>query len=203
MNPGDVQWMTAGAGLVHSEMPGPELIKNGGTLHGFQLWVNLPRRAKMAKPSYQELKAEQIPAAETPGGQVKVKVIAGEALGRQAAIGTHTPIFYLHFILEPGASHVQQVPRSHNAMAWVVEGEASFGAASARGGELVVFAKDGDAVEISNAGSAPLSLLLIAGEPIGEPVARYGPFVMNTREEVMQAFEDFRSGKMGTIPAAG
>jgi redox-sensitive bicupin YhaK (pirin superfamily) len=202
LNPGDVQWMTAGAGLVHSEMPGPDLVASGGTLHGFQLWVNLPRRDKMAKPSYQELKGEQIPAAESPDGKVKVKVIAGEALGRRAAIGTHTPIFFLHFMLAPGGRWVQAAPRSHNAMAWIIEGEASFGSALARAGELVVFARDADCVEISNGGGGPLGLLLIGGEPIGEPVARYGPFVMNTREEVAQAFEDFRSGKMGTIRRA-
>jgi hypothetical protein len=201
LNPGDVQWMTAGAGLVHSEMPGPELLRGGGRLHGFQLWVNLPRRDKMAQPRYQELPAVRIPAAQAAGGAVQVKVIAGEALGVRAAIGTHTPILYLHFTLAPGAAHVQEVPREYNAFAYVIEGAAGFGgdAPQAPGGSLVTFARNGDAVELRNTGNAVLDLLLVAGVPLGEPVARYGPFVMNTREELHQAVEDFRSGRMGTI----
>lgn len=197
IEPGGVQWMTAGSGLVHSEMPGPDVAQNGGRLHGFQLWVNLPRAAKMAPPKYQELPSEQIPAAASSG--VRAKVIAGEALGVRAAIGTHTPIQYVHFTVEPGASHVHAVARRYHAFAYVFGGSARFGSALANRGDLAAFGGDGDAVEIANAGEGPLDLLLIAGEPIGEPVARYGPFVMNTREELYQAFEDFRAGRMGAI----
>jgi redox-sensitive bicupin YhaK (pirin superfamily) len=199
LGPGDVQWMTAGSGLVHSEMPGAELVRQGGLLEGFQIWVNLPKSAKMTPPHYQELSAKAIPVASADG--VQVRVIAGEALGTKGAIQTTTPIEYLHFTLEPGAAHTQPIPRSHNAVAYVIRGQAAFEGRpeNVREGTLAVFGHDGDAVRFSNPGAEPVEILLVAGEPIGEPVARYGPFVMNTREELLQAFEDFRSGKMGEI----
>jgi redox-sensitive bicupin YhaK (pirin superfamily) len=199
IKPGGVQWMTAGSGLVHSEMPGAELVRTGGKLEGFQIWVNLPKSAKMTPPHYQELDAAQIPVASAEG--VTARVIAGESLGVKGAVQTSTPIEYLHFTLAPGASHVQQVPRSHNAVAYVISGTARFeGRPEADAeGRMVVFAHDGDHVGFSNPGGGPVDILLLAGEPLGEPVARYGPFVMNTREELIQAFEDFRTGKMGTI----
>lgn len=201
LEPGDVQWMTAGSGLVHSEMPGSDLVRQGGRLEGFQLWVNLPRRDKLIAPHYQELKSAQIPQAESASGAVRVKVIAGESLGIRGAIQSRTPILYLHLTLAPGASFSQPVPKTFNAFAYVIRGQAQFGAESGIQDEqrLVVFGHDGDAVSIANPGATPVSLLLIAGEPIGEPVARYGPFVMNTRQELVQAFEDYRSGKMGRI----
>lgn len=185
LNPGDVQWMTAGSGLVHSEMPGPDLVKNGGTLHGFQLWVNLPRRDKMIAPHYQELKAEQIPV--TGGEGLTVKRVAGEG----SAIETRTPILYQHLKLEGGAKHRQAVPKTWNAFAYYVTGP--------RSGDIEIFAHDGAEVAIENAGAEAADVLLIAGEPIGEPVARYGPFVMNTKAELQEAFVDFRSGKMGVL----
>lgn len=201
LEPGDVQWMTAGSGLVHSEMPGSDLVRQGGRLEGFQLWVNLPRRDKMIAPHYQELKSAEIPQAESASGEVWVKIIAGESLGVRGAIETRTPILYLHLTLAPGARFTQPVLKTFNAFAYVIRGQAQFGGTSAVQGEqrLVVFGHDGDAVSIANPGTTPASLLLIAGEPIGEPVARYGPFVMNTRQELAQAFEDYRSGKMGRI----
>ncbi len=198
---GDVQWMTAGSGLVHSEMPGRDLVRTGGRLEGFQVWVNLPARDKMTPPHYQELKAAAIPHAQTANGGVQVKVIAGEALGTRGAIESRTPILYLHLKLAPGATHVQDVPGSFNAFAYVFRGEARFeGVAKPQGeGQVVVFGHEGDQISVSNPADQPVELLLIAGEPIGEPVARYGPFVMNTRDELVKAFEDFRGGKMGTI----
>jgi quercetin 2,3-dioxygenase len=203
LKPGDVQWMTAGSGIVHSEMPETTLRRNGGRLHGFQLWVNLPRAAKMVEPRYQEIPAARIPTGETPGKDVEVKVIAGEALGRHAVIETRTPILYLHYKLGPGASVTQGVARQDNVFAYVIEGQAQVGRDSAPlpAGHVAVFAKDGDSVRLANdAGAkAPASVLLIGGEPLGEPVARYGPFVMNTKAELSQAFEDFRSGRMGMI----
>lgn len=201
LNPGDVQWMTAGSGLVHSEMPGSDLIRRGGRLEGFQLWVNLPRRDKMTAPHYQELKAAQIPQAASASGDVQVKVIAGESLGVRGAIESRTPILYLHLTLAPGARFTQPVPKTFNAFAYVVRGQAQFGDASPAQGEkrLVVFSHDGDAVSVANPGRTPAGILLIGGEPIGEPVARHGPFVMNTRQELVEAFEDYRSGKMGRI----
>ena len=203
LTPGDVQWMTAGAGVVHSEMPEPAFAREGGRLHGFQLWVNLPRRDKMMRPRYQEVRAAAIPAAESADGLVRVRVIAGEALGASSALETRTPISYLHFTVRPGGSVTQPLPAGHNAFAYVIDGRGLFGAeaAGAGGGQMVVFGRDGEAARISNPTEArgELDLLLIAGAPLGEPVARYGPFVMNTAEEIHQAIEDFRSGRMGAI----
>jgi redox-sensitive bicupin YhaK (pirin superfamily) len=201
---GDIQWMTAGSGLVHSEMPARELLRKGGRLEGFQLWVNLPRRDKMTPPRYQELKSAAIPHAVTATGDVQVRVIAGESLGTGGAIQSRTPILYLHLTLAPGATHVQALPENFNAFAFVIRGKLQFQALPAfeDEGRVVVFAKDGDAISISNPSGEPAQLLLIAGEPIGEPVERYGPFVMNTRQEVAQAFRDFREGKMGAISAS-
>ena len=200
---GDVQWMTAGAGVVHSEMPSAEFQRSGGRMHGFQLWVNLPRNEKMAKPRYQEIPREQIPTATSADGLVTVDVIAGEALGRRAVIETHTPIMYLHFEIKPGGVVNQHVPSDYNGFAYIVDGEGLFGdeKLSAVDGQLITFAPDGDEVRIENASGSGrnLEVLLIAGLPLNEPIARYGPFVMNTREEIYQAFEDYRMGRMGEI----
>ncbi len=127
LGPGDVQWMTAGAGVVHSEMPSQKFIRSGGQMHGIQLWVNLPQRDKMIHPRYQEIPATQIPVAQTQDGAVTVKVIAGEALGVKAVIETQTPILYLHFTLQPGATIVQLVPKEYNAFAYLLDGEGLFG----------------------------------------------------------------------------
>jgi redox-sensitive bicupin YhaK (pirin superfamily) len=197
--PGDVQWMTAGGGVVHSEMPEREFTKTGGRLHGLQLWVNLPRRDKMMTPRYQELPAERIPQASSPDGQVTVRVIAGESLGARAAIDTRTPIQYLHFKLAPGAKITQPMPKEYNAFAYVLSGEAVFGAQTAAQSHMALFARDGEEITIEASAAGPLDVLLIAGIPLGEPVSRWGPFVMNTREEIMQAVEDYRSGRMGAI----
>ena len=165
------------------------------------MWVNLPRRDKMTAPRYQELKAAAIPRASNATGDVQVRVIAGESLGTRGAIESRTPILYLHLTLQPGGAHMQSVPKSFNAFALVIRGKAQFSDQPEIQGEgrVVIFANDGDEISISNPSAEPVELLLIAGEPIGEPVERYGPFVMNTREEVGQAFRDFREGKMGTI----
>lgn len=197
--PGDVQWMTAGAGVVHSEMPSEEIMDKGGVLHGFQLWVNLPKRDKMIKPRYQDVRAADIPSATKDG--VTVHVIAGEALGKKAVIDTRTPIMYLHFVLKPGARIVQDVPRDYNAFAYVVEGEGEFGGKKAGRGQVAIFERDGDSVSIAAPKDADsgLSVLLIGGVPLNEPVARYGPFVMNTQQEIYQAIEDYRAGRFGTI----
>src|SRR3954469_24797277 len=121
LRPGDVQWMTAGAGVVHAEMPSAEFMRTGGRMHGFQLWVNLPKRDKMMKPRYQEIPSAQIPKATSADGLVTVTVIAGEVLGQKAVIETRTPIIYLHYRIKPGGSVVQYVPRDYNAFAYVVE----------------------------------------------------------------------------------
>jgi redox-sensitive bicupin YhaK (pirin superfamily) len=203
LSAGDVQWMTAGAGVIHSEMPSAEFQRTGGRLHGFQLWVNLPRQNKMITPRYQEIPSARIPVARTKDGLVSVRVIAGEALGARAVIETVTPIMYLHFTLQPGGRVSQPVPRGYNAFAYVVDGEGLFGAEVERAGDgqMVMFAADGDYVMIVNSANAgaPLDFLLIAGVPLNEPVARYGPFVMNTEGEIRQAIEDYRQGRMGAI----
>src|SRR3990172_8784935 len=203
LGPGDVQWMTAGAGVVHSEMPEREFWETGGRMHGFQLWVNLPRRDKMIKPRYQEIPSAKIPVAKSDDGLTTVRVIAGESLGTHAVLETRTPIFYLHFTLEPGAHMTQPVPEEYNVFAYVTGGQGPFGADRqvAQAHQMVLFSNDGNAVRLMapEAPTLPLDILLIGGVPLKEPVARYGPFVMNTREEIVQAFEDYQSGRMGRI----
>ncbi len=194
---GDVQWMTAGSGVIHSEMPGEEIRRNGGRLHGFQLWVNLPRRDKMMKPRYQELRAAEIPTATSADGKVTVTVIAGESLGVRSAIDTRTPIMYLHLRLGAGARFKQSIPKEYNAFAFIISGEAAFGDRLARENDAVIFDGDGDNVTIEAEKGA--ELLLIGGVPLNEPVARYGPFVMNTAGEIRQAMLDYQSGRFGRI----
>ena len=191
--------MTAGSGLVHSELPGESLVREGGRLHGFQLWVNLPKRDKMREPRYQDIPSGKIPVATSADGKIQVKVIAGEALGTRGVIETRIPILYLHALLKPGAEWIQPVPRSENTILYVVGGEGETGGQPLRTKHVVLLDRSGDAARIRNTGAGALDLLLVAGEPIGEPVARYGPFVMNSKEELLQAVEDFRSGRMGTI----
>jgi quercetin 2,3-dioxygenase len=203
LRPGDVQWMTAGAGVVHAEMPSAEFMRTGGRMHGFQLWVNLPQRDKLIKPRYQEIPSLRIPNATSPDGLVSVRVIAGEAMGEKAVIETRTPIIYLHYRIKPGGVGNQQVPRAFNAFAYVVDGAGSFGVEGERGrdGQMIMFAPDGDALRIENSADASVTLevLIIAGVPLNEPIARYGPFVMHTEAEIHQAFEDYRRGRMGAI----
>ncbi|MEQ5837842.1 pirin family protein [Paraburkholderia acidicola] len=197
---GDVQWMTAGAGVVHSEMPDPEFNRTGGRVHGLQLWVNLPREDKMIAPRYQEIPSAKIPVATSPDGTVRVKVIAGEALGVKAAIETRTPILYQHFTLQPGASIVHTVPRDYRVFAYALSGKGMYGEErheiDAR--QMVVFNDDGDTVTLA-AGAEPLEVLLLGGVPLKEPVVRYGPFVMNTEAEIRQAVLDYQAGRMGQI----
>lgn len=194
---GDVQWMTAGSGVVHSEMPSAEIRRNGGRMHGFQLWVNLPRRDKMMKPRYQELRAAEIPTATSDDGKVIVTVIAGQSLGTRATIDTRTPIIYLHVRLAAGARFTQAIPAEYNAFAFLIGGEAAFGDGVARENDMVLFGRDGDEVSMSSTTGA--ELLLIAGVPLDEPVARYGPFVMNTPGEIRQAMIDYQTGRFGEI----
>ena len=201
LTPGDVQWMTAGAGVVHSEMPSAEFTRTGGRMHGFQLWVNLPKRDKMMKPRYQEIPGSQIPKATSADGLVSVSVIAGEAMGQKAVIETRTPLIYLHYSIKPGGVATQKVSSTYNTFAYIVDGEGLFGAERepAKDGQMVLFAQDGDEVRIENTGNATLDILLIGGMALNEPIARYGPFVMNTESEIRQAFEDYRLGRMGEI----
>jgi redox-sensitive bicupin YhaK (pirin superfamily) len=189
--PGSVQWMSAGSGLVHSEMP--EQVD--GAMRGFQLWVNLPAKDKMQPPRYQEFTPDRIPQA-TPADGVRAKVIAGrigEVIGPVRDVAAH-PV-YLDIALDGEAEYLQALPPGHAAFACVYEGTASLDAAETpvAAVSLAVFG-DGDAVRM-RAGKQGARLILVAGKPFKEPVARYGPFVMNTREEIMQAVEDFRAGR--------
>jgi quercetin 2,3-dioxygenase len=205
LGPGDVQWMTAGAGVIHSEMPEKEFAQKGGRLHGFQLWVNLPRRDKTINPRYQDIPSLKIPVSHTADSLVMAKVIAGEALGVKAVTETRTPIMYIHFTLKPGASVTQPVPNEYNAFLYVIGGQGSIGSNNqeqlARRGQIVVFDKDGQEVEIKadNNTKSALDVLFIAGKPLNEPIVRYGPFVMNKKEEILEAITDYESGRMGKI----
>jgi redox-sensitive bicupin YhaK (pirin superfamily) len=194
--------MTAGSGVVHAEMPSRRLQEEGGRMHGFQIWVNLPARDKMMPPRYQEIPAARIPAASTPDGLAQVRVIAGEALGARAVIETRTPIVYQDWTLSPGADVVQPVPADHEAFVYVFGGEARVGEdlRRVRDGEAALLGP-GDRVRLgaSAEASGPARLLLLGGVPLREPVARYGPFVMNTQAEIERAFRDYQQGRMGRI----
>lgn len=208
LGPGWVQWMDAGRGVVHSEMPSDSILRDGGTIEGFQLWVNLPAKDKMTPPRYQDVPPEKIPEVAVPGAKHAssvVRVIAGESCGASAVIGTRTPIGYLDIRLGPGDTLTQPVARGHVAFAYVYRGKGLFGppseAVHASESALVQIG-EGDVFTIAGAGADGVKCLLISGEPIREPIARYGPFVMNTRDEIQQAFDDFRSGRMGEIEGA-
>jgi redox-sensitive bicupin YhaK (pirin superfamily) len=198
---GDVQWMTAGAGIVHAEMPSRALREQGGRVHGFQVWVNLPARLKLTTPRYQEIAAASIPTAQTADGKARVRVIAGEALGARAVIDTHTPIIYQDWSLAPEGEVDVAVGRDYQALVYVFEGSVLVGA---RGDGSIV--ADGQMALLGRGDSVRLRgrtgggrLLLLAGVPLNEPIARYGPFVMNSDAELATAFQDFQSGRMGEI----
>jgi redox-sensitive bicupin YhaK (pirin superfamily) len=197
LRPGDVQWMTAGAGVVHSEMPSADLRAQGGRLHGFQLWVNLPKADKMMPPRYQEIPSSKIPEAKVPGGTVRV--VAGTFGGVSAAIDTRTPIQYLHATLEPEGEVSLPVPEGHEGFAYVYEGGARIGGKTVPAHHLAVLSGSGELAVA--AGEQGARLLFVTGVPLREPVFQYGPFVMTTRDEIVQAVEDFRSGRFGEIPA--
>lgn len=197
---GDVQWMTAGAGVIHSEMPSRRIRQEGGRIHGFQIWVNLPKRSKMIAPRYQEIPSSRIPEAKTDDGRAQVRVIAGEALGVSAVIETHTPIVYQDWKLSEGADVTVPLARDHQVLVYVFEGAVRVGpeATEVGDGQLAILG-EGDAVRLSTGELGRGRLLLLAGVPLNEPVARYGPFVMNTEEEIYQAVRDYQAGRLGEI----
>jgi quercetin 2,3-dioxygenase len=204
---GDTQWMTAGGGILHIEEPPEELVVSGGLFHGFQLWVNLPARLKMAVPRYQDIRAGQVGLLSSPDGGTLVRVIAGEVDGHQGPGVTHTPIALLHASLEPGARLRLPWRPDFNALGYVLAGSGTVGPdhRPVRTGQLTVFGP-GDVITVAASGrrdgpSHGLDILVLGGRPIREPVAAYGPFVMNTRDELVQAFEDFQAGRLGSIPA--
>ena len=203
---GDTQWMTAGAGILHIEAPPEELVVSGGLFHGIQLWVNLPRANKWNPPRYQDIRGGEAAFLTTTDGGALLRVIAGEVGDHTGPGSTFTPITLVHASVSPGAK-VQLPWRSDfNALAYVLAGEGSVGAANRpiHKGQLGIFG-EGDALTFSAApkqGESPnFEVLLLGGRPIREPVVHYGPFVMNTKEEIEQALADFQAGKLGTIPA--
>jgi quercetin 2,3-dioxygenase len=217
LRPGMVQWMTAGSGVVHSEMPSAAFKAAGGTMEGFQLWVNLPAARKMAPPRYQDIPADRIPPAPVPGATSPdsvVRVIAGDFNGTSAVIDTNTPIGYLDIRLGAGDAVAPAVPAGHVGFAYVYRGRGTFGAngVAASEGSMVLVGDapaaagggggGGGVFRVAAAGDAGVRAILVHGAPIREPIARYGPFVMNTREELMQAFEDYEAGRMGAIAGA-
>ncbi len=197
---GWVQWMTAGSGVVHSEMPSDDMQKNGGRSEGFQLWVNLPAKDKMIPPRYQDTPTEAIPVATTQDGNVWVKIIAGESLGSKAVIETRTPIMYLDIHLQPGTVFAQPVPEEFQGFVYVWRGSGYLGEerASAKMGQVGLLDK-GNNIRLEASADEEVRILLIAGKPLNEKITRHGPFVMNTWEEIQQAFADYQSGKLGSI----
>lgn len=197
---GDVQWMTAGRGVVHSEMPSRTVQEKGGRVHGFQIWVNLPARDKMMAPRYQEVPKAKIPEATSADGRAHVRVIAGEALGVSAVIETRTPIAYHDWTLSPGANVEVPLPSNYAAYAYVFGGNVTIDGRVVKDGQFAVLGS-GDAVALAVPEDARETgrMLLLGGTPLDEPVVSYGPFVMNTREEIVQAVRDYQAGKMGEI----
>jgi len=204
---GDTQWMTAGAGILHIEKPPEALVVSGGLFHGFQLWVNLPRAQKWAAPRYQDLRAREVALVSSSDGGALVRVIAGDVAGHAGPGSTYSPMTLIHATLSPGARLSIPWRADYNALAYVMAGYGTVGvdANAIQTGQLAVFGP-GTALTVAAApvqeGRSPnLDVLLLGGRPIREPVAWMGPFVMNTREEVMQAFEDYQAGRLGSIPA--
>jgi hypothetical protein len=204
---GATQWMTAGAGILHIEAPPERLVASGGLFHGMQLWVNLPSAEKWVPPRYQDLASDRVVLLSSPDGGALVRVIAGDAGGHRGPGVTRTPITLVHATLSPGARLRMPWPADFNALVYVLAGRGTVGpegrpfetgqlALLGAGGALTVAAAADQESRAPN-----LDVLLLGGRPIREPVAWAGPFVMNTRAEIMRAFEDFQSGRMGTIPA--
>jgi redox-sensitive bicupin YhaK (pirin superfamily) len=204
---GDTQWMTAGSGLLHIEAPPEWLVQKGGLFHGVQLWVNLPRAQKMAAPRYQDLRAGQVALATSGDAGALVRIIAGEVAGQAGPGSTHTPMSMVHATLAPTATLDLPWDASFNALVYVLSGRGTVGTERrpVKAGNLAVLGR-GDFVSLAADGNQDsrtpaMDVLVIGGRPIREPLAWAGPFVMNTKAEVMQAYEDFRAGLLGTVPA--
>jgi hypothetical protein len=198
IGPGDVQWMTAASGIVHEEFHEKEFARKGGTLHAIQLWVNLPRASKMSAPGYQTILNVDIPAIDLAGGAGRLRVIAGSFLRHTGPAHTFTPIQLYDLQLKAGHRVQLSMPSGHNTSIFVLQGRASVNGLQGAGeAELIVCKREGSDVTVE--AQEDSRLLVMAGEPIDEPIARYGPFVMNTREELVQAAQDYQAGKMGHL----
>lgn len=196
--PGDVQWMTAASGVVHEELHEEEFTKNGGLFEMVQLWVNLPKAQKMSKPRYQGITKDKIPVIDLPGGG-HARVIAGELLGRLGPAKTFTPVGLFDVILKAGERFELPLPDGHNAAVVLRKGDVVLNGTDELRGEALIapLTEEGDSVTLK--AKADTQLLILSGEPIDEPVASYGPFVMNTQEELKQAVADYRAGRMGHL----
>jgi redox-sensitive bicupin YhaK (pirin superfamily) len=198
--------MTAGGGILHIETPPEALVLSGGLFHGLQLWVNLPSRDKMIAPRYQSLEGGQVKLVSSADGGALVRIVAGDVAGHEGPGDTHTPISFVHATLAPGARLRLPWQPDFNALAYVMGGSGKAGpeGAPVAGGQLAIFGAGGHleltAGDNQDSGSPALEVILLGGRPIGEPVAAYGLFVMNTKAEVLQAYEDFQAGRFGTIP---
>ncbi|RZS44205.1 hypothetical protein EV193_10180 [Herbihabitans rhizosphaerae] len=205
---GATQWMTAGAGILHNEVPPQDMVAKGGLFHAAQLWVNLPRTLKLVTPRYQDIEAGDATLLSSDDGGALVRIIAGSLDGHDGPGSTYTPITYLHATLSPGARLATPWPEHFNAMAYVLSGSGTIGQERRPlpEGHLGVFGQGG-AISLRADDRQPANspsgweVLIVGGQPINEPVARYGPFVMNTREEIVTAIEDFQAGRLGQIPA--
>ncbi|GER20953.1 pirin family protein [Variovorax boronicumulans] len=201
IGPGDVQWMTAGAGILHEEFHSEAFTRDGGELEMVQLWVNLPARDKMATPGYQAIVDAQIPSVPLPEGAGSVRVIAGDYLGNKGPARTFTPIDVWDLRLNQGAQVTLPVPEGHTAAVVVLRGTVQVnGETVVRDAQMVLLDRAGDALTLDANNDAVV--LLLSGEPIDEPIVGHGPFVMNTRDEIVQAMKDFGSGKFGQMPEA-
>lgn len=193
---GDVQWMTAGAGVIHSEMPSQKMMQNGGKMHGFQIWINLPREKKMTQPRYQEYSGAQLPVVERDA--VWVRVIAGEYEGTRSPIETTVPTTVMHVRLAPGAKTALTIAPDSNAIVHTIEGRGTVNDKALDKHDVALIPQAPSALTIT-AGEAGFEALVLAGVPLNEPVARYGPFVMNDVNELQRAFDDYREGRFGEI----
>jgi len=204
---GDTQWMTAGSGLLHIERPPDELVARGGLFHGIQLWVNLPGADKMIDPRYQDIRADRVALLASPDGGALVRVIAGAVAGHAGPGSTHTPITLAHVTVSPGASVTIPWDPSFNALAYALAGAGTVGGERRpfSSGQLAVLGAGPGAVTVAadprqESRHPNLEVLVLGGRPIGEPVVAYGPFVMNTKAEIVTAMEDFQAGRLGRIP---
>ena len=198
IGPGGVQWMTAASGIFHEEYHESEFSRRGGRMHMMQLWVNLPKKDKTAPPGYQPITSEQIPSVALEEGGGAVRVIAGEYGGARGPARTFTPITMLDVQLEAGGRLPVSLPADHNALVVVASGRVTVDGRTAKTGELVLFENDAAALEV--AAEEATHLIVLAGEPIDEPIFQYGPFVMNTRDEIEQAIIDVQRGRFGPVP---
>ena len=199
---GDTQWMTAGQGILHIEKPPESLVVSGGLFHGIQLWVNLPREQKMVAPRYQDLRGNSVALLASPDGGALVRLIAGDVADHAGPGSTYTPMTMLHATIAAGGSLTLPWRAEFNALAYALAGDGYAGTdrAPISTGQLAVFGS-GDVLTLAASGAGDLDVLVLGGRPIREPVAWAGPFVMNTRAEIVEAFEDFQKGRLGTVPA--